>query len=196
MPVEAAAARESVLGRLIARSVVAPEATPGRRPVTFDGTENNADGQSDSVKKATWMYGRDVRDQVANAPQPVGRHKKGYPSTFGNREKLPLQSSAPLQHIPLIPGQTTTHTDNRGAGTWRAVFNNNNRQIIDVVYHNANAGKTPNGRSDKFTLGHYYPQKVGSEADADEQTVEDDSSETGDDGEDPKSTEDRSTSDL
>lgn len=141
------------------------------------------------------MYVRDARAQVAKAPQPVGHHQQGYPSPFHNREKLPVQASAPLQHIPLIPGQKTTYTKQKGQGAWRAFFNNNNRQIFDVRYHNPNAGKTPNG-SDQFTLGHYYPQKVGSEADADEQTVEDDNSETEDDDEDLKSTEDRSTSDL
>ncbi|RSM05985.1 hypothetical protein CDV31_009319 [Fusarium ambrosium] len=211
--------------------------------VTFGGQPNLDEGENINVGTSTWMYARDVRAQVANAPKPIGRRQRPhrqsphyqklprqrphrqnpcqspcqrphpkpcwrprqrplqrpnqvvYPSYFGNRELLSLQASAPIQHIPLIPGQKTTHTVNEDAGRWRAFYNDNNRQIIDVGYHDPNAGRTKSGNYE-FTLGHFYSQNVDSEADACEQNMELDGSKAGDDIEDPNSTEDQSMSDL
>lgn len=97
-----------------------------------------------------------------------------------------MQASAPLEHIPIFPGQTTTYTAKRWPGKYRAFYNDNNRGVFDVAYHDPNAKRTSK-RNREFTLGHYHPAKV---AGVDEQNMEDDNSKVGDDSEDPNSTED------
>lgn len=102
-----------------------------------------------------------------------------------------MQAPAPLQHLPIIPGQSRTHTAEEGSGRWRAFYNVRNPGIFDVGYHDPNARMT-SARNHGFSLGHYHPARV---VGVDEQRMEDDSSKMGDDSEHPNSTEDVPMSD-
>ncbi|KDN62287.1 putative zinc knuckle [Colletotrichum sublineola] len=93
----------------------------------------------------TWMYAKDARQQVAGAPAPRGFGQRGYPSYFGNKatppeKPLPLQAAKPVQHVPLVPGQSTPCAPGTKPGAWRAFYNDKNRAEFDVGYYDSKKG--------------------------------------------------------
>ncbi|KAK1962214.1 hypothetical protein LY78DRAFT_661456 [Colletotrichum sublineola] len=108
------------------------------------------------------MYAKDARQQVAGAPAPRGFGQRGYPSYFGNKatppeKPLPLQAAKPVQHVPLVPGQSTPCAPGTKPGAWRAFYNDKNRAEFDVGYYDSKKGRSARGHT-LFSLGNYHPK--------------------------------------
>ncbi|KAK3940432.1 hypothetical protein QBC46DRAFT_260921 [Diplogelasinospora grovesii] len=146
----------------VADSAAPGPAPPGRVPLRptnsayydFKGTPWNR-----RIPGAqSWMYASEVEAQVLDAPNP--RKDLRYPDPFENHStsdgtNLPLQASTPILHHPLVPGQTTAWKGGR-PGAVRAFYNNKNRQVFDVGYHDKNAPRTKSGK-EGFTMADYIP---------------------------------------
>lgn len=71
-------------------------------------------------------------------------------------EGLPLAAAKPIQHFPLVPGCATTWTPNTRPGAVRAFYNDNDRTVFDVAYHDPNKKLT--GKAKEFTMANYHPR--------------------------------------
>lgn len=116
---------------------------------------------------ATFIHARDAREQVANAPPPVKRRKRGsrYPSGYSNHENLPLQvtpqgkndpnySGPPYTHAPLLPGQSQPWTQGN-PGAYRSIYDDSDRSKFDAIYHDPNKAQT-SAEWHQFSKAKYY----------------------------------------
>lgn len=122
---------------------------------SFGGVKNGS-SSAPAGPEANWMYAKDARAQVANAPPPA---KRGYPSYYGNKESLGTQvirqANGGYTHSPLLPGQTTAYKPGMDPGAWRSLYNDNDRNDFDTMYHDP---KKPNiiGKNNQFSKGNYH----------------------------------------
>lgn len=75
----------------------------------------------------------DADSQVQRAPRQLG-DGNAYPKWHSNREGNRITAYRPLVEFPLIPNTTEPWT-NGPPGPVRAIYNETNRHIYDVVYH-------------------------------------------------------------
>ena len=80
------------------------------------------------------MYANDAIDQVANAPSVAANTalRPRYPNRFQNHEGLPLQAASPFMHYPLLKSGLWRQGS---PGPVRAFYNDANRLVFDVGYH-------------------------------------------------------------
>lgn len=110
---------------------------------------------------ATWMYARDTRQQVSRAGPPK---YYGYPSDYRNQESLGTKvmrqniqreqqagRGAPYTHVPLLPGQQEPYKQGQ-PGAWRSLYNDQNRDNFDVMYHDPNKPPKKGGKHKLFSL--------------------------------------------
>ncbi|KAF6820948.1 hypothetical protein CSOJ01_00383 [Colletotrichum sojae] len=110
------------------------------------------------------LLASDVRRQVRQAPEYL--HAQGkYPEVYENREPLQLQAEAPLTSHPIVPSPPRNWRSTNRPGPVRAVYNSNNREEFDVIYHDKNKqrgkdydahGKSKNA---PFSLARHHPSQ-------------------------------------
>lgn len=105
---------------------------------------------------ARYLNASEVRRQVQEAPNkkvripaasgPSARRPLAkYPSTFKNTENLPLASQTPRQEYPVFSTGSWNSEARDSAGLARAVYNNRDRAIFDVTYHDPRKGSHNGG---------------------------------------------------
>lgn len=106
-----------------------------------------------------------ARRQVAEAPhkrpripsQGGGKRKplSDYPETIKNTEQLPLQAKSPWRGHPIVNDRPNYDPSIRNSmGGVRGVYNNNDRNTFDVVYHDPTKSDDPAGN---YSLANYRP---------------------------------------
>jgi len=125
------------------------------------------------------MKASEVRRQVQQAPDkrqrlppPEGSkssrsYLSKYPETFKNKPEnfTNLQSKTPRKEYPLVaePGKNWVPRASGPAEKVRGVYNSNDRNKIDVVYHNAKESKDT---AANFSLANYRPSRYPAEPEA------------------------------
>jgi hypothetical protein len=102
------------------------------------------------------MYASEARRQVAAAPPP--RAESRYPDRFYNSEKLPIQAKKPTQHYPITKNGDWVDKSEKKPGAVRAFYDENNRNIFDLGYHDPQKPVTKKGH-EQFSLATYHPWK-------------------------------------
>lgn len=104
----------------------------------------------------------DVRRQIGVAPSNP-RLGRRYPGRYGNMEGLPLTSERPRLEYPVAPspapGQPPRNYPGYGPpGPSRLIYNRNDRESGDVIYHNPNlpAREGPRGINQPFSMATYH----------------------------------------
>ena len=107
-----------------------------------------------------WHYTRDVRAQVQTEAARRGFGQKGYPSHYGNKGPNALQLSAPkpLSHVPIIPGKPTPYQAGNPPGGHRGVYNDQNRNQVDVIYHHSNQPVPAGSKFAPYSKAYYVPK--------------------------------------
>ncbi|KAK4653970.1 hypothetical protein QC762_510244 [Podospora pseudocomata] len=137
-----------------------PQRAPRRSPT--DSSYYDCDGvvaNKNDPNSKSWHYARDVRAQVA-AEQPQHPRGWGYPSYFGDKAGLPLAASKPLTHTPIEPGSLTPYVPGTKPGAHRAVYNDTNRAVVDVIYHDPNKPPKNGSKFEEFSKATYVAKAV------------------------------------
>ncbi|BCS26989.1 uncharacterized protein APUU_60037A [Aspergillus puulaauensis] len=136
---------------------------PPRRTPT-DSSYYDCHGVVNHVKDPnarSWHYARDVRAQVQAAGPPASSPAKGrYPSDYWNHgNEVPnLSVPKPYMHVPINPGQTKPFQRPTPSGAHRAVYNDNDRAKVDVIYHDPNKPIPAGSKFRPFSKADYVPK--------------------------------------
>ncbi|KAI1403052.1 hypothetical protein F4819DRAFT_485014 [Hypoxylon fuscum] len=116
--------------------------------------------------KDKWIKAKDARQQVAEAPAtrpriPDSKKKiRGqYPKNTGNKkdsENFLFESMKPRKEFPILQGEGKKHPGYGDPGAIRAVYNNNDREKFNVVYHSSNE---PGKYKEDLKLATYRPSQ-------------------------------------
>ncbi|KAJ3564026.1 hypothetical protein NPX13_g7990 [Xylaria arbuscula] len=114
---------------------------------------NGAPTDKDDPNSPDYIRASDARAQQ----RALNKRRRPYPSRFENIEELPLQINPPLVHKPLTPGTTDPWSPSSGRpGAVRSVYNPDNPEQFEVIFHDERAGKTDGG-TDRYTKANYHP---------------------------------------
>ncbi|KAK0639675.1 hypothetical protein B0T16DRAFT_423560 [Cercophora newfieldiana] len=81
-----------------------------------------------------------------------------YPNTFRNTEELGgLQAKSPWREYPVMPsGSWDPTTGKQGVKATRLIYNNNDRDKFDVVYHDPTKSDR---HAENFSVAPYRPAR-------------------------------------
>ena len=77
-----------------------------------------------------------------------------YKNGFRNIEKLSLKVSPERYHYPLVKLRNWVQGLAKGAA--RVVFNDKDRNVMDVIFHDPSKPLTRSGKNHEFSLAHYH----------------------------------------